>query len=170
MEEVCVDLLVQVNENTPLGTVIANSVTVKSNETEPNQADVDLHVGEVQFEVVNVKITPNELRRNGTSSRIKAVLPLPQGFKRSDIDTNDQPVLYYLDRNTGKPKRIGSSVGGSYPTGTDEKPSITVYFSRHELMKAVPYYGGVYLKIEGRLKEQSYYGYALVHITIFAGD
>ena len=170
MEEVCVDLLVQVNENTPLGTVIANSVTVKSNETEPNQADVDLHVGEVQFEVVNVKITPNELRRNGTSSRIKAVLPLPQGFKRSDIDTNDQPVLYYLDRNTGKPKRIGSSVGGSYPTGTDEKPSITVYFSRHELMKAVPYYGGVYLKIEGRLKEQSYYGYALIHITIFAGD
>jgi uncharacterized repeat protein (TIGR01451 family)/fimbrial isopeptide formation D2 family protein len=170
MEEVCVDLLVQVNENTPIGTVIANSVTVKSNETEPNQADVDLHVGEIQFELDNVCITPSELRRNGTSPLIKAVLQLPEGFKQSDIDPSDQPVLYYLDRNTGKPIRIGSSVGGSYLTGTYDMPTITVYFSRPELMNAVPYYGGVCLRIEGKLKEQTYYGSAVIHITIFAGD
>jgi uncharacterized repeat protein (TIGR01451 family)/fimbrial isopeptide formation D2 family protein len=176
MEEICVELVVDVDENTPLGTMIVNSATIESNETEPNKADVDLHVGEIQFEVENLSITPNELRRNGTSPQIKAVVQLPQfspqgkRITKSDIDPNDQPMLYYLDRNTGKPMPIGTSIGGSYPTGTDDRPTITVYFSRPELMNAVPYYGGVNLKIVGKLKEQSYYGYALIHITIFAGD
>ncbi len=166
----CVELVVDVNENIPLGTVIANSVTIDSNETLPATADVNLHVGEIKLEVDNLSITPNELRRNGTSPYIKAVLQLPQGIKQSDIDPNDQPVLYYLDRNTGEPKRIGSSVSGSNPTGTEDRPMITVYFSRPDLMNEVPYYGGVYLKIEGKLKDRSYYGYAIIHITIFAGD
>jgi len=149
-EEICLELEVNVNQDTPLGTIISNSVVIDSNETQPTIA--------------------NELRRNGTSPRIKAVVQLPEGFNKSDIDPDDQPKLYYQDRNTEQFVEIGISDGGSHPTGTEDSPTITVYFSRPELMAKVPYYGGVNLEIEGKLNTgQSYIGDAIIHITIFAG-
>ena len=164
----CLELEVNVNQDTPLNTIISNSVIIDSNETLPTIADVNIVTGEPHL---SMSITPNELRRNGTSPQIKAVVPLPVGIKQSNIDPNDRPVLSYLDRNTGEPVKIGRSVSGSYPTGTMDSPTITVYFSRPELMAKVPYYGGVNLKIEGKLNTgQSYFGYAIIHITIFAGD
>jgi fimbrial isopeptide formation D2 family protein len=170
-EEVCLELEVNVNKDTPLDTIISNSVIIDSNETLPAIADVIIVTGEPFLEVENLSITPNELRRNGTSPLIKAVVPLPQGFNKSDINPDDQPKLYYQDRNTGEFKLIGSSLGGSYPTGTENSPTITVYFSRPELMNAAQYYGRVTLRIEGKLNTgQSYYGDAMIHITKFAGD
>jgi len=170
-EEVCLELEVKVNKDTPLNTIISNSVIIDSNETQPATADVDVVTGEPFVEVENLSITPNVLRRNGTSPRIKAVVPLPQGFNKSDIDPDDQPELYYQNRDTENFVEIGSSLGGSYPTGTDSRPTITVYFSRPELINAAQYYGRVNLKIEGKLNTgQSYIGYATVHLTKFAGD
>jgi hypothetical protein len=170
-EEVCLELEVNVIQDTPLNTIISNSVTIDSNETLPAIADVNIVTGEPFLEVENLSITPNELRRNGTSPLIKAVVPLPQGFNKSDINPDDQPKLYYQDRNTEEFVEIGISVGGSYPTGTENSPTITVYFSRPELMNAAQYYGRVTLRIEGKLNTgQSYYGDAMIHITKFAGD
>jgi uncharacterized repeat protein (TIGR01451 family)/fimbrial isopeptide formation D2 family protein len=170
-EEVCLELEVNVSQDTPLNTIISNSVIIDSNETLPTIADVNIVTGEPFWEVENLSITPNELRRNGTSPLIKAVVPLPQGFNKSDINPDDQPKLYYQDRNTEEFVEIGISVGGSYPTGTENSPTITVYFSRPELMNAAQYYGRVTLRIEGKLNTgQSYYGDAMIHITKFAGD
>jgi hypothetical protein len=170
-EEVCLELEVNVSQDTPLNTIISNSVIIDSNETLPAIADVNIVTGEPFLEVENLSITPNELRRNGTSPLIKAVVPLPQGFNKSDINPDDQPKLYYQDRNTEEFVEIGISVGGSYPTGTENSPTITVYFSRPELMNAAQYYGRVTLRIEGKLNTgQSYYGDAMIHITKFAGD
>jgi uncharacterized repeat protein (TIGR01451 family) len=123
-------------------------------------------------EVENLIITPNVLRSNGFGEYITAVIQFPEGITQSDIDLNDQPEFYYQDRNTGEFILIGK---GSSPvlSGTENRPTITVYFSRPELMNElmkVSYYGGVNLKIEGKLNEQPYYGFATIHITIFAGD
>jgi len=154
-----------------MDTIISNSVIIDSNETLPAIADVNIVTGEPLLEVDNLSITPNELRRNGTSPLIKAVVQLPQGVHKGDINPDNRPKLYYQDRNTGVFVEIGSSVGGSYPTGTDNRPTITVYFSRPELMRKAQYYGRVNLKIEGKLNTgQSYLGYAIIHITKFAGD
>ena len=170
-KEICLELEVNVNKDTPMDTIISNSVIIDSNETLPTIADVNIVTGEPLLEVDNLSITPNELRRNGTSPRIKAVVQLPQGVHKDNINPDDRPKLYYQDRNTGVFVEIGSSVGGSYPTGTDNRPTITVYFSRPELMNAAQYYGRVNLKIEGKLNTgQSYLGYAIIHITKFAGD
>ena len=170
-EEICLELEVNVNKDTPMNTIISNSVIIDSNETLPTTADANIVTGEPFLEVDSLSITPNELRRNGTSPRIKAVVQLPQGVNKSDIDPDDQPELFYQDRNTEEFVEIGSSLGGSYPTGTDSRPTITVYFSRPELMTAAQYYGRVNLKIEGKLNTgQSYIGYATIHLTKFAGD
>lgn len=170
-EEVCLELEVNVNQDTPLNTIISNSVIIDSNETLPTIADVNIVTGEPLLEVDNLSITPNVLRRNSTSPRIKAVVQLPQGVNISDINPDDRPALYYQDRNTGVFVEIGISESGSYPTGTENRPTITVYFSRPELMNAAQYYGGVTLRIEGKLNTgQSYYGDAMIHITKFAGD
>jgi uncharacterized repeat protein (TIGR01451 family) len=120
-------------------------------------------------EVQNLIILPNMLRRNGTGAYITAAIQFPQGITRSDIDPNDQPELYYQDRNTNQFILIGKA-SALVQSGTEDRPAITAYFSRPELMNKVPYYGGVNLKIEGKLNEQSYYGFATIHITIFAGD
>ena len=165
----CLELVVDVSQDIPLNTIISNSVIIDSNETLPTIADVNIVTGESLLEVDNLSITPNELRRNGTSPNITAVVQFPIGIKQSDINLNDRPELYYQERNTNKSILIGK---GSLPvlSGTEDRPTITVNFSRPELMNAVPYYGGVWLKIKGKLKEQPYYGYAFIHITIFAGD
>ena len=109
------------------------------------------------------------MRRNGSGNHITAAFRFPQGITRSDIDPDDQPELYYQNRDTNQYILIGkaSSVDIS---GTEDRPAITARFSRSELMNKVPYYGAVNLKIEGNLNGQSYYGFATIHITIFAGD
>ncbi|OHB81708.1 MAG: hypothetical protein A2Z38_03160 [Planctomycetes bacterium RBG_19FT_COMBO_48_8] len=167
----CLEIEVNVKQDTPLNTIISNSVKIESNETLPSIADVNIVTGEPLLEVDSLRITPNELRRNGTSPRIKAVVQLPQGVHKGDINPDDRPKLYYQNRNTGAFVEIGSSVTSSYPTGTNNRPTITVYFSRPQLMRKAQYYGRVNLKIEGKLNTgQSYIGYAAIHITKFAGD
>jgi len=91
-QEVCLELDVNVNQDTPLGIIISNSVIIDSNETQPIIADVNIVTGEPFLEVENLSITPNELRRNGTSPRIKAVVPLPQDFNKGDIDPGLEPI------------------------------------------------------------------------------
>jgi len=178
----CLELVVNVKQDTPVDTIISNFVTINSSGTLPTPADVNVVTVEPvepdepnepnePLLVDNLSITPNVLRRNGTSPRIKAVVQLPQGVNISNINPDDRPALYYQDRNTGVFVEIGISESVSYPTGTENRPTITVYFSRPELMNAAQYYGGVTLRIEGKLNtSQSYFGDATIHITKFAGD
>jgi hypothetical protein len=120
-------------------------------------------------EVQSLSITPNVMRRNGSGNHITAAFRFPQGITQSDIDPDDQPALYYQDRDTNQYILIGKA-SSVVMSGTEDRPAITARFSRSELMNKVPYYGGVNLKIEGKLNGQTYYGFATIHITIFAGD
>jgi fimbrial isopeptide formation D2 family protein len=170
----CLELVVDVNENTPLGTIITNSVTIDSNETLPKTVEFDLPVGEPVYEPIikkvnDLSITPNVLRRNGTSPNIMAVVRLQADI---DIDLNDQPELYfYPDLNSDKI----FIEKGTLPYLSGTKDRISVLFNRAELMKAVYGYGAFKLRVEGKLSnldksEGYYYGEATIHITRFAGD
>ena len=167
----CVELVVDVNENTPLGIMIANSVTIDSNETLPATADVNVPVGEILLEVDDLSITPNVLRRNGTSPNIMAVVQLPEGITKNDIKPNDQPKLYYQDRNSDIENFILIGQGSQHLTGTEDRPGIRVLFNRAELMNALYGYGEFKLRVEGILNTgRTYFGEAIIHITRFAGD
>jgi len=166
---ICLELLVEVNPDTPLGTTITNSVTINSSEAPPATTDADIYIGEIILEVANLDITPNQLRRNGTSPNIMAVVRFPQGILKSDIDENDQPELYYQDRDSGDFILIGE--GSQIISGTENNPGIRVLFNRAELMDALYGYGEFTLRVEGALKTgRTYVGEATILVTRFAGD
>jgi len=166
---ICLELLVEVNPDTPLGTTITNSVTINSSEAPPATTDADIYIGEIILEVANLDITPNQLRRNGTSPNIMAVVRFPQGILKSDIDENDQPELYYQDRDSGDFILIGE--GNQIISGTENNPGIRVLFNRAELMDALYGYGEFTLRVESALKTgRTYVGEATILVTRFAGD
>jgi hypothetical protein len=167
----CVELVVDVNENTPYGIFITNSVTIDSNETLPKTVSVEVPVGEIFLEFENLSITPNVLRRNGTSPNILAVVQLPEGITKSDIEPNDKPKLYYLERDSDIENFILIGEGSQTISGTEESPRIRILFSRPELMDALYGYGTFTLRVELKLKTgRTYFGDANVHLTRFAGD
>jgi len=167
----CIELLVEVNPDTPLGTVIYNSVTIDSNDTSPATADADIYVGEIMLEVDDLDITPDVLRRNGTSPHIMTVVKLPQGIVKSDIDANYKPELYYQDRDSDEENFILIGEGSQTLSGTDNRPKIITLFNRAELMNAVAGYGQLKMRVVGKLKSgRTYFGDAIIHITRFAGD
>ena len=158
----CVELVVNVNENTHYGIMIANTVTIDSNETLPATADLNVPVGEILLEVDDLSITPNVLRRNGTSPNIMAVM-YPQEFNKSDIDENNQPGLYYQDELI--------IIGRQSLSGSENEPKITILFNRAKLMDALYGYGEFKLSVMGKLKSgRTYFGDAIIHLTRFAGD
>ena len=172
----CVELVVDVNEIALPGTLITNSVTIDSNETSPQTVDANIYVGEPDYEpklieVDDLSITPDVLKRSGTSRNIMAEVELPRGYTEEDIDTSYRPKLYYLNSNN---KLSYITTGSHSISGTSSRPKIIALFSRSKLMDKVSGYGEVTLRVKGKLtdegfSERYYYGYATVHITRFSG-
>jgi fimbrial isopeptide formation D2 family protein/uncharacterized repeat protein (TIGR01451 family) len=166
-----VELVVDVNENTPYGTMIINSVTIDSNETLPRTVSLEVPVGEIFLEMENLSITPNVLRRNGTSPNILAVVQFPEGITINDIEPHGKPRLYYQDRSSDIENFILIGEGSQSISGTENSPRIRILFSRPELMNALYGYGTFTLRVEVKLKTgRTYFGQANVHLTRFAGD
>ena len=165
----CVELIVDVDANTPLGTMITNSVTIDSNETLPSTAYVNIPVGEI-LSVEDLSITPNVLRRSGVSPTIMAKVVFSEGITKDDIETNDEPLLYYQDRDSDTENFILIGKGSQYLSGTEGRPRLTILFNRSELMNAVYGYGEVKLRVQGIYKSgRIYFGEVNIHITRFVG-
>ena len=170
---ICLEITVEVNHNTLPGTIINNSVTIKCKETPPLMTNVDVEVNEPIIEIpppikADLSITPDVLRRNGTRQYITAIVQFPGGIKKSDIDRDDRPDLYYLDRNTEKFIEKGSRPDIS---GTENRPKISISFDRSKLMDALYGYGEFKLRIKGKLKSRgTYYCDDIITVTRFAGD
>ncbi len=169
----CLEITVKVNQDTLPGTIINNSVTIKSNETPPLTTSVDVEVNEPVIEIpppikVDLSITPDVLRRNGTGQYITAIVQFPEGIKKSDIDQDDRPELYYLDRNTEE-----FIEKGSHPdiSGTENRPKTSISFNRSKLMDTLYGYGEFKLRVKGKLKSGgTYYGDDIITVSRFAGD
>ena len=150
--------------------MITNSVTIDSNETLPVTAVHELHVGEIFWAVEDLSITPNVLRRNGTATNIVAIVDLPEGVMKSDIDMDEPPKLYYQDRDSAIENFILIGKGSQYLSGTEDRPRLTILFNRSELMNAVYGYGEVKLRVQGIYKSgRIYFGEVNIHITRFVG-
>lgn len=166
----CVEFMVDVKPKTALGTTITNTVTIDSNETSETKREFQLPVGEIFLEVDSLSITPNVLRRNGTSPTIMATVQFPGLIKEGNIDPEDLPRLYFgdLEIDTGY---------YSYQTVNEIGPRIGIIFDRAKLMNALYGYGAFTLRVEGKLKkgdnlisDRIYLGEAMVYLTRFAGD
>jgi fimbrial isopeptide formation D2 family protein/uncharacterized repeat protein (TIGR01451 family) len=168
----CVELVVDVKPKTSLDTTITNTVTIDSNETLPATFVHNLPVGEVLMKIddEDMSVKPNVLRRNGTSSNIMVVIN-PKVFKKSEIDQNDRPELYYQDRNSKTENFVLIENGRQNLSGSEDNPKITVLFNRAKLMNALYGYGEFKLRVMGRLKsDRIYFGDVIIHVTRFAGD
>jgi uncharacterized repeat protein (TIGR01451 family) len=167
----CFELVVDVKPDTDLDTTITNTVTADSNETLPATAVLDLPVGEILMEIDDddLSVIPDVLKRSGTSRNIMVVI-YPQEFKKSDIDENNQPELYYQDRNANNDNFILITKGSQSLSGSEDRPKITMLFNRAKLMDALYGYGEFKLRVMGKLKsDRIYYGDAIIHVTRFAG-
>jgi fimbrial isopeptide formation D2 family protein/uncharacterized repeat protein (TIGR01451 family) len=168
----CLELVVDVKPDTDLDTTIINTVTIDSNETLPTTVVHNLPVGEILMKIDNddLSVIPNVLRRNGTSRNIMVVI-YPQEFKKSHIYENNQPELYYQDRNSRTENFIYIEKGHLSLSGTENRPKITILFNRAKLMDALYGYGEFKLRVMGKLKsDRTYFGDAIIHVTRFAGD
>jgi fimbrial isopeptide formation D2 family protein/uncharacterized repeat protein (TIGR01451 family) len=168
----CVELVVDVKPDTDLDTTIINSVTIDSNETLPVTVVHNLPVGEVLMKIddEDLSVKPNVLRRNGTSSNIMVVMN-PKVFKKSEVDENNQPELYYQDRNSKTESFVLIENGRQNLSGSEDSPKITILFNRAKLMDALYGYGEFKLRVMGRLKsDRIYFGDVIIHVTRFAGD
>jgi hypothetical protein len=166
------ELVVDVKPDTDLDTTITNSVTIDSNETLPATAVHKLHVGEVFIKIddEDMRVTPNVLRRNGTSRNIMVVI-YPQEFNKSNINANDQPELYYQDRNSRTENFIYIEKGRQSLSGSENSPKITILFNREKLMDDLYGYGEFKLRVMGKLKSgRTYFGDVIINVTRFAGD
>jgi uncharacterized repeat protein (TIGR01451 family) len=167
----CLELIVDLNDDAPLDTWVTNTVTIDSNETLPVTAVHELHVGEIFWAVEDLSITPNVLRRNGTAANIVAIVDLPEGVMKSDIDMDEPPKLYYQDRDSAIENFILIGEGTQSISGTEDRPMIRILFNRAQLMAALYGYGEFTLRVEVKLKTgRTYFGDATIHITRFAGD
>jgi uncharacterized repeat protein (TIGR01451 family) len=166
------ELVVDVKPDADLDTKITNTVTIDSNETLPATAVHKLPVGEVFIKIddEDMRVIPNVLRRNGTSRNIMVVI-YPQEFNKSNINANDQPELYYEDRNSRTENFIYIEKGRQSLAGTENSPKITILFNRDKLMDDLYGYGEFKLRIMGKLKSgQTYFGDVTINVTRFAGD
>jgi len=167
----CVELMVDLNEDAPLDTWVTNTVTIDSNETLPVTAVHELHVGEILWQMEQLSITPNVLRRNGTAANIVAMVQLPEGVTKDDIEQNERPKLYYQDRDSQIENFIFIEDGTQTLSGTEDRPMVRILFNRAQLMNALYGYGTFTLRVEVKLKTgRTYFGNATVHLTRFAGD
>jgi len=155
----CLNLVVQVNQGTVQGTAITNSVTISSDETAPATARVDVVTHRSPLEAT-LTVRPNMIRRDGCCDRILAIVGLPQGIGRDDIE--DEPLIL----NPG-----GIAASSQLVFGTADRAEVRAWFDTCELMAAVSGYGEVRVQVTGKLKSgQSFIGEDIIYITRFTGS
>jgi uncharacterized repeat protein (TIGR01451 family) len=148
-------LVVQVNQDTPPVTTITNSVTVDSRETLPATASADVTTCETSVEVDDMRIIPNRIIRESLMKNLLVVIWLPRGLGKSDI-VDKLPVMY--------PGKI--SAKRQFVFGTRQKAWILAWFDKAEVMEAVPGYGRVKFRVVGKSKpNKSFYGETFVYLT-----
>ncbi len=154
--KMCLELTVQIKQETAPDKTITNSVTVSSDQTPPATAHVDAVTCGTPLPA-DVCIIPSVIRRRsyGSSDKILAIVQLPAGVRESDI--KDRPLILY-------PGGIEASQQSIYDTGSRVK--IIVSFDKTPIMDAVRDNGKVKLEVAGQLKSgQLFRGEQTVHIT-----
>ena len=135
----CLELVVQVNEDAVQNTVLSNSVTITSGQTPATTVHADVVTCEVPLQA-ELCVTPRPIRASSSGSKILAIVTLPPGIGKTDIA--DTPLIL-------EPGSIVASNVDVYYTGNRVK--ILAFFDKAQLIKASGY-GKVELRVVGKLK------------------
>jgi len=107
-----------------------------------------------------LSITPQTINRRSQQPHIIAVLQLPAGVTRSQIDDHELLLLY-----PGQIEAKRKNVFCYFDKSGNERVHIVAFFDKDEIMNVVPDNGGVRLQIVGKLKSgQYFYGIDTVRI------
>ena len=155
-EVVHLELVVSVNPNLAVGTTITNVVTIDSNETLPEAANVDIWVEDIRLEVDNLEISTDTISYDDSLVDITFILELPEGIEIDDVI--DEPLILYPAYIEAFDQQI---------TEADGRVKITAVFDKYELLNAMPdHYGLLDLTLEGILKSgQTFFGEATITIS-----
>jgi hypothetical protein len=129
---------------------------------EPNETDIDgqprvlygrVDIGADEFELpplkCALKITPQAINRKSNQPYIQAIIRLPEGIARADIDGNEPLTLY--------PCGVKASRQWTIPGNDHGQASIIAFFDKEALMNAVPTNGQTQLTASGKLKSGQYF-------------
>ena len=167
-ESAMVTLVVRVNADIKPFTTITNSVNIDSNQTAPTPfgTTVDVITAEPAIPVRSLSIIPDIIRRTTATEEIQAVLMLPQGIGRDQIN---EVVLPMLKKPGGV---VNIKAKRHIIFGTETTSKVIAIFDKNEILEAVGVgeYGQVTLKVKGKFNSgRSFIGEATVHITRFTG-
>jgi len=180
----CVRLRVRVREETAVGNIISNSVTVRSDLTIPITPSVDVTAGHplpVGLDGLGgyVSVTPDLLRDNSSTNDLLATIQLPPGFEKEDIDINKRlrAVFVYQQEGTDYIAPVVLDVVPAKRQQLLEELSpatILATFDRTQVMDALPRLGRWSMVIKGRYNNKgifrTYRGSTGVFVNRFAGD
>lgn len=154
------EIKVRVNQDVAFGKTITNIVDITSAKTVTVTTSADIVTDEGGWQVEDIQIIPETIRRDSSLSGIIAVLEMPEGIKVSDI--KEEPLIL-------TPGGISSET--PIVIETDGTVKVVAVFDKDQVMDAIPIYGEVELEIVGQFNSgQSYYGEATITITRFGGN
>jgi hypothetical protein len=118
-------------------------------DSEPNEVNITV-IGPIE---ANLNITPKVLNCKGFQPRITAMLRLPKGITKDQIDSNE-PILLYPGQIEAD--KVWISRDFNYKC---RAWSVTIFasFDKDELMDAIPNNGPVELAVVGRLKSGQFF-------------
>ena len=180
----CVRLRVRVREETAVGKIISNSVTVRSDLTIPITPSVDVTAGHpvpVGPDGLGgyLSVTPDLLRDNNSTNDLLATIQLPPGFEKEDIDINRRLRAVFVYQQEGT-DYIAPVVLVVVPAKRQQlleelnPATILATFDRTQVMGALPRLGRWSMVIKGRYNNKgtfrTYRGSTGVFVNRFAGD
>ncbi len=161
---ISLDITVRVNQDVALGKTITNEVEISSEETPTAKASADVIItGEWQVE--NVLVVPDTIRRGGTITNIIIVLELPEGISKDDVK-NERITLSERD-----PNQYTFSIPAHEQIVRERngKTEVIAMFDVVQFLDAIPDYGQVSFDIKGQLNSGQFFsGEGSITITRFA--
>jgi fimbrial isopeptide formation D2 family protein/uncharacterized repeat protein (TIGR01451 family) len=141
-ESNCLELTVQVNQDTEPNTTISNSVTISGDETPQTTASVDVITAEFAPLTADLRFLPRIIKRR-YSQHIVAIVTLPYGIASSDL--KEQPLMLFPG---GIPTYSQRTLGGQ-----TSRLKIVAFFSVDDIVQHVSPWGVVELTVAGELKD-----------------
>lgn len=168
--DICLDLVVNVNQDTKPGEEITNFVTIDSTETTKIAKRLVVIAAGVPTEA-DLTITPDVIRRGSPMQTILAELELPDGIGKDQVEEEEMLILQVINEEGSALNPDGIRATRQQVYGTASRAKILALFDKNALLNVVQSYGRFKLRVTGELNTGEFFsGEAYVQITRFTGN